>query len=85
MEGSSYEGFLGFSVDYVRFSLISNLMQNKTKTNATLNLKGQKIKKQPRNQLQTCLESAPSKRAKPINQHLGLPRINTKLLKENLK
>ena len=44
MEGSSYEGFLGFSVDCVRFSLISNLMQNKTKTNAILNLKGQKIK-----------------------------------------
>lgn len=44
MEGSSYEGFLGFSVDYVEFFFISNLMQNKTKTNATLNLKGQKIK-----------------------------------------
>lgn len=44
MEGSSYEGLLGFSVDYVEFFFISNLMQNKTKTNATLNLKGQKIK-----------------------------------------
>ena len=44
MEGSSYEGFLGFSVGYVEFFFISNLMQNKTKTNATLNLKGQKIK-----------------------------------------